>query len=199
MPPPSTKFIRDALTDAFDADHPAATILLARKLLEAEPEDAMAWTRLGKMLGDLANYGEAERALETALKFSTKSNRYIVYSYLGHACRWRGDYEGAAKWYRMVSDLKPDDTCGYVFLGAALARQGKLAEAEEVQRSATRCKEGCIDEAYHNLGLVLRGQGRLDEACKCFEKAIELDPKFDDAKEALADVRAAISYQKLFE
>lgn len=50
--------------------------------------------------------------------------------------------------------------------------------------------------AYLNLGLVLRGRGKLDEAYKCFEKAIELDPKYDSAKEALADVRAAIALQK---
>ena len=61
------------------------------------------------------------------------------------------------------------------------------------------CKEGCIYEAHHNLGLVLRGQGRLDEACKCFEKAIELDPEYDAAKEALTDVLAAIACQKSFE
>jgi tetratricopeptide (TPR) repeat protein len=198
MPPPTTKFIRDALVDAFDAEHPATSVVLARKLLERESEDAMAWTRLGCMLGEIANWVEAERALQAALRFSKDSKRYIVYTYLGHICKWQGDYEGAAKWYRMVVDLKPDDTCGYAFLGAALARQGKLAEAEEVHRSATRCNEGCIDEAYHNLGLVLRGQGRFEEAITCFEKAIELDPKYAAAKEALADVRSAVAYQAKF-
>lgn len=199
MEPPTTKFIRDALTDAFDADHPATTVVLARKLLEVEPDDAMAWTRLGKALGQFINYEEAKRALETALEYSSASKRYIVYSYMGHICKWRGDYAGAATWYRQVTELKPDDAGGYIFLGAALARQGKLAEAEETHRSGTTCKEGCIDEAYHNLGLVLRAQGRFDEAGTCFEKAIEIDPEYDAAKEALADVRAAIAYQKSFE
>lgn len=50
------------------------------------------------------------------------------------------------------------------------------------------CPEGCIDEAYHNLGLILRAQGRLREAADCFRRAIELDPEYDNAKEALDDV-----------
>ena len=43
------------------------------------------------------------------------------------------------------------------------ARQGKLVQAEATHRRATQCSHGQIDEAYHNLGLVLRGQGRLGE------------------------------------
>lgn len=146
MEHPSTKFISDALIDEFDMKHPAATVVLARKLLEIEPENANALTRLGHALGLLANYDEAERALQTALKYSSKSRRYIIYGYMGLLCRRRGDYDGAVKWNRIVIELKPDDTGGYVFLGAVLARQGKLAEAEDAHRSATKCKEGCIDE-----------------------------------------------------
>ena len=131
MERPTTKFIRDALTDAFDVDHPATTVVLARKLLELEPENATAWTHLGHVLGLLANYDEADRALQAALKYSSKSRRYIVYGYMGIFCRQRGDYEGAAKWHRQVIELKPDDAGGYIFLGAALARQGRLAEAEQ--------------------------------------------------------------------
>ena len=70
-----------------------------------------------------------------------------------------------------------------------------LSEAEHVHRKATICEKGCIDEAYHNLGLVLRGQGKLEEALQCFEKAIAIDPDYKEAKHALADVKAAIGYR----
>jgi tetratricopeptide (TPR) repeat protein len=191
--------LRKALTDAFDAEQPATTIALAQKLLASEPEMGSAWTRLGYMLGEVANYHEAENALQNALKVSPRSKHSLIYGYLGHFCKQRGDHEGAVKWYRLITDLEPDDAEGYVFLGCALAVQGKLIEAEQAHRFATTRNEGCIDEAHHNLGLVLRGQGRLDEAVECFEKALQLDPKYDEAKKALADVRAAIAYQKSFE
>ena len=199
MEPPTTKFIQDALTDACDLQHPATTVVLARRLLEVDPEDGITWLCLGYALGWLANYDEAEVAFQNALKNSRESIHYVVYDDMGHACRQRGDYEGAARCYRMAIGLKPDEAASYIFLGRVLREQGKLAEAEDVNRSATMCSEGPIDEAHYSLGYALRCQGRLAEACKCFEKAIELDPKYDVAKEALADVRAAIDYQKSFE
>ena len=56
------------------------------------------------------------------------------------------------------------------------------------------CSEGhWIDEAYYNLGLVLRCQGRLSEAADCFRKALELSPTtYGVATEALQDVENAL-------
>jgi tetratricopeptide (TPR) repeat protein len=50
-----------------------------------------------------------------------------------------------------------------------------------------------IDEAYHNLGLVLRGQDRLVEAAECFRKAIELCADYPEAIEALQDVESVLT------
>jgi tetratricopeptide (TPR) repeat protein len=196
---PTTESIREALADSWRAEQPATTIVLARHLLRSEPESGWNWARLGFALGNTANYHEAEEALKTALKVSPESKQHIIYGYLGHFCKQRGDNEGAIKWYQLYIDKMPDDASGYIFLGCVLAVQGRLVEAEATHRFAVTRKEGCIDEAYHNLGLVLRAQGRLEEAADCFEKAVTHDPKYDDAKEALADVRAAIAYQKDFE
>jgi tetratricopeptide (TPR) repeat protein len=199
MENPSRTFIEDALTDAGRTEHPATAMVLARKLLQIDPEDGIAWLQLGKAMGYFSNYDEAERALQNALKYCKKSTHYLVYVCMGHMYKWRGDYEGAVRSYRVALDLTPHDADMYTYLGSTLQKQGKLAEAEELHRTGTECKEGCIDEAYHFLGLALRCLGRLDEASRCFEKAIELDPDYGDAKEALADVRAAIAYQRSFE
>ena len=187
------------MTAASRAEHLAAMVVLARKLLEIDPQDGITWLYLGSALCALANYDEAELALQNALKYSKNSIHYIAYHHMGQACERRGDYEAAVRRYRMAIDLRPHDAGEYIFLGAILATQGRLAEAEEVNRSATACSEGPIDEAHYSLGYALRCQGRLDEACQCFEKAIELDPEYDAAKEALADVRAAIAYRNSFE
>ena len=111
---------------------------------------------------------------------------------MGHLYRYRGDYHQAETWYQKAIDSDPTEATGYIYLGAALARQGKLREAEAAHRAGTRCEEGCIDEAYHNLGLVLRGQGRLREARESFEKAVEMDPEYADALAALDDVNLAL-------
>jgi tetratricopeptide (TPR) repeat protein len=199
MERPSRRFIEDALTDAGCEKHPATAVVLARELVRIDPEDGIAWLQLGKALGYLSNYGEAERAFQNALKYCKESTHYLVYVCKGHTCKRRGDYEGAVTSYRVALDLMPHDADMYTFLGSTLQQLGKLAEAEELHRVGTECKEGCIDEAYHFRGLALRCQGRLEEARECFEKATELDPDYSDAKEALTDVRAAIDYQKSFE
>ena len=98
--------------------------------------------------------------------------------------------------YQKAIDEDPDEAGSYIFLGAVQARQGKLELAEQTHRRATQCPSGLIDEAYHNLGLVLRGQGRLAEAAECFRKAIELCPDYPDAIEALQDVESAMTLSR---
>jgi hypothetical protein len=46
--------------------------------------------------------------------------------------------------------------------------------------------EGCIDEAWLNLGFVLRAQGRYFEALECFRRVLALEA--DDATAAAAVV-----------
>lgn len=48
--------------------------------------------------------------------------------------------------------------------------------------------------AYLNLGLDLRAQNRLAEAKECFVRAIELDPEYGSAREALEEVEKALAH-----
>jgi tetratricopeptide (TPR) repeat protein len=111
---------------------------------------------------------------------------------MGHLFRESGDYEQAAGWYRQAIEACPEDATSHIFLGAMLARQGRLHDAAEAHRTATTCDEGCIDEAYLNLGLVLRALGRFTEAADCFREALRLDPEYREARRALRDVEQCI-------
>jgi len=48
------------------------------------------------------------------------------------------------------------------------------------------------DEAWHNLGLILRAQDRLAESADCFERALAIDCNYTAAQDALADVTLAM-------
>ena len=111
---------------------------------------------------------------------------------MGALERYRGDFAASEDWYRQAIKLNPEDATGYVFLGAAQARQGKLKEAEATHREGIGCSDDAVDESFHNLGLVLRGQGRLEEVAECFRAAIKIDPEYDVAVEALEDVETAM-------
>jgi tetratricopeptide (TPR) repeat protein len=82
-----------------------------------------------------------------------------------------------------------------VYFGAVLARSGRLRDAEGVHRRATGCRAGCIDEAFLNLGLVLRAQERFEEAAGCLREALRRGPQYRAAREALRDVERCRRWQ----
>jgi tetratricopeptide (TPR) repeat protein len=169
--------------------------LLARRHLALFPDDGPAWLILGSELVVVARYEEAEEALHKAIEFCPREKLWIPFSDMGHLFKAAGEFDQAAAWYRKAIDAAPDDATGYIFFGCVLAKQGRLVEAEEAHRAAIRCREGCLDEAYLNLGFVLRARERFREAAECFREAIARDPKYRAAHRALRDVERCLALQ----
>ncbi len=182
------------LRAAHKADLPALTVAQARLFLSEYPECGPAWKILGSALTELACHSEAEQALKRALSLCPPDKFWIPLSEMGHLYKARGEYKTAAAWYRQAIEAVPEEAGSYIHLGGVLAKSGRLKEAEAAHRAAVCCQQGCQDEAYLNLGLVLRAQERYDEAAECFERAIELDPKYAAARKALRDVRQTIKF-----
>jgi Flp pilus assembly protein TadD len=65
-------------------------------------------------------------------------------------------------------------------LGLALAAQGRLGEAINAHRQATRL-DPKLAQAHTNLGLALAAKGRLGEAINAHRQALRLDPKMAGA------------------
>lgn len=172
----------------------ALTIRYARRYLADYPDHGPGWLLLGIALVELARYEEAEQALAKAIEHCPPEKRQIPLSHLGHLFRESGDYDQATVWYRRAIAADPADATYHIYLGAVLAKQGRLHEAEEAHRAAVDCAEGCIDEAYLNLGLVLRAQERFHDAADCFREAIHLDPEYRAARRALRDVEQCIKW-----
>ncbi len=140
-----------------------------------------------------SRYDEAEEALATALELCPADRRRLPLTEMGYLEAQRGDFERAAGWYRKAIEAEPTHSASYIFLGAILGQQGRLREAEEVHRMAIEtCYEGCLDEAFLNLGLVLRAQERFEEAAEYFREAIRLDPADRHARRALRDVERCL-------
>lgn len=179
--------IRDEIRSAYLSDRVSTCEALAKIWLANNPDDIWVVHMLAEALYQMARYDESLKLYHEAL-IRFPDRRWGIYNQLGHLYRYRGELDQAAVWYKKAIDDDPDEASSYIFLGAVKARQGKLTEAEEIHRQATTCKEGLIEEAYHNLGLVLRGQSRLEEAAACFRHALEIDPKYNEAMEALEDI-----------
>jgi tetratricopeptide (TPR) repeat protein len=173
-------------------DQAATTVLLASRWLRSHPDDIWVIYAYAEMLYKMTRYEESIRVYLDAIE-RFEELRWGLYNQMGQLHRYRGDLAVAESWYQKAIAEDPDEAASYIFLGAVQAVQGKLAQAEATHRRATQCPNGLVDEAYHNLGLVLRGQDRLAEAADCFRKAIELCPDYENAIEALQDVEAALA------
>ncbi|MCU0863345.1 MAG: tetratricopeptide repeat protein [Planctomycetes bacterium] len=175
------------------ADMVASTVLLAQEVLRRRPRRGGTWNQLGDNLRALGNYATAERALRRALRLAPDEVRHWVMGRLGLLYEQRGDTAAAIRWFRKAIAAAPWEASWRIHLGGLLARRGRLAAAAECHRRATRCREGCIDEAWLNLGLVRRGQHRFREAARCFRKALELSQHYPEAKLGLRDVEYAMT------
>lgn len=140
-------------------------------------------------------YSKARVALRRLENLGRDENPYLV------CVRWAeyyyaiGDVKRAERWYRKAVGAAP---AALVFLGAVLARQGRLAQAKRCHRQATLAREDdrlARDEAYFNLGLIFRAERRYREALANIDRAITLDPKYTAALEAQNDVAAALKVE----
>ena len=183
-----------ALKTASDDDQFATVVVIAREILTHKPNDALTLLRLGRALAATARYGEAESTLYKSLELCRSQNKHVVYVELGNLFQYQGANHTAAEWFQKAVNKKPDDSDACIFLGAALARDGRLEEAEAAHRMATQCSEGCIDEAYLNLALVLLARERYQEARACLERSLEIDPDYKEARSCLDDIIKTIKF-----
>ena len=89
---------------------------------------------------------------------------------LGTALLKTGMLDDAAREFRRVLQLHPDDIAARSCLGGILARKGDWVNAEVELRIATASIEANY-AAWHNLGYVLERLGRLDEALAALDEA----------------------------
>ena len=179
----------EAIQSAYHSDHVATVVRLAEPWLMNHPDDLPVTCWYAESLFRMADYGKASSVLESALEsFDKLGAKHFLYLTFGALERYRGCYSESEEWYREAIKTRPSYADPYIFLASALAKQGKLADAEHILRKAINCKNGAVDEAYYNLGLVLRGQGRFTESSDCLRSALGLDPDYEAANNALADL-----------
>jgi tetratricopeptide (TPR) repeat protein len=183
--------------EAIDAGHSAMAVLLLKRFLNDFPDFCFGWYFLSSEFINIHRYDEAEEALTQAIAFASEESRRNLLGQMGHLFREQGNYDRAAHWYREAIDAAPHNASAYVYLGALFAVQGRLTDAETIHRKAITCSDGCIDEAYYNLGLILRAQERFVEAGDCFREALRLTPNDRIAKQALRDAERCLRFADL--
>ncbi|HET9783715.1 MAG TPA: tetratricopeptide repeat protein [Terriglobales bacterium] len=114
-----------------------------------------------------------------------------AYTFRGWAYSFQGNYQQAIEECLQAIALDPDFGNPYNDIGAYLIEQGKLDEAVEwLEKAAVAPRYDSPFFAYFNLGRVYERMGKLDRAERCFSRALEINPGYAPARQALRRLRA---------
>jgi len=109
---------------------------------------------------------------------------------LGQALIAAGHLPAAVAEFERALDLRPDFNETRAALaeteerwGASLEQAGQTAAALDHYRHAVGMAPSA--ETQNHVGVLLAKRGELDEAIRCFQAALALDPKFQNAQNNL--------------
>jgi tetratricopeptide (TPR) repeat protein len=119
-----------------------------------------------------------------------------------------GQFQEAAREYRLVLDAAPTDASVWRLLGAALHALGNLGEAERCYLQALDLMPN-LAEVHCNLGVIQMARGRIDDAIASYRRALEINPAFSEPsnnlglalieqgkpEEAIASFRDAVRFK----
>jgi len=152
---------------------------------EIAPRNISATTSLAAAVAGRGMDGAAMELYKQALAIQPefwRANVNLAYLYYAH-----GDFADAAQFFARACDSDPTDGDQFLYLGMALLRMGRLAEAEKAVRMALMVRSQ--GKNYHlGLGMVLIHEGRLSEAREEILQEVSEDPQNSAAKDLLDKV-----------
>jgi tetratricopeptide (TPR) repeat protein len=178
--------VREGAVVAYREEREAVVIELLAPYLQSNPHDAYAWFMYGDALRVVGRSSESEKALLQALELETSKRTYIC-SRIASLYSEMGRHADAERYYAEVTSDPAWQSHGWAWIlrGGNLAALGNFTLAEECHRKAIEVGDCDVDEAWLNVGLVLRAQRRYAEAIDAIRRSIEIDPSSDMARKAL--------------
>jgi protein O-mannosyl-transferase len=179
-----------AAADIERNDFPAAEVH-ARAALAIAPQNVTAHVHLAAALAQTGSKQEAMKLLHEALAIDPTSSAANIN--LGGLLADLHD-PGAEAQLRRAITLSPDDPSPYQNLGTLLASQNRLDEALKNLAIARQLAPGDVRVAT-NYAIVRAAQGNRAEAVEELRRALQIDPNFAPARQALLDLGENLSDQ----
>lgn len=175
-----------AQIEAEAAGHHGYARFLTELHLRAQPLHLPAMLAYAHHQISFGQYADAQRMLAKAQAQAEGMQAALVCLQEGHLLHAQGQFAAAEVTYLAAQELEPDDAHGFTFAAASAFQRGDVARAIELGQLASRCREGCLDEAWADLAGYYLAVRRLDEAEECCQLAHAVDPE-SGAAHVLAD------------
>jgi len=193
--PPTAESLAELLALAkshFSEGRQSAAAEVLSAYLRYRPDDIEARFDHGECLRILSRNKQSEDEFLFVAKAGEKYSRRVVHSRLGMLYDgWGKRGLSEAHWEQACAS---DDAPGWAWImrGANLAEMEDFPNAEACYRKALDCEDCDKDEAYLNLGYVLRAQKNYIDAEAAFARALEITPDYADAIEGLQSLEGVL-------
>jgi len=174
-------------------------IKLWEKTSSQSPQNPMVWYMLGNAFLDQSLYLDAQTAYLKGL--SLDNDRFFIHTRLGMTLYHMGDIQQSMSELNKVLMMYPQDKEASWYLGKIFTDYGDFTQAETYYLKAFSQDPKHPDikkdilEFYIKKGSFFVSHGLFDEAIASFEKAIELDPDYEPAKNNLSKLKALLQDQ----
>jgi protein O-GlcNAc transferase len=145
-----------------------------RSGLDSDPHDAICYSNLGYVLGELGRSAESQQMLLKAVELNPAD--FDALYMLGNLARARGEWLEAIALYRAALSINADFEICRRDLGISLAQTGQYREARDMLEPGTGFAPDTAD-LYFFRGNVHLATGELEEAMANFRQAAELQPR----------------------
>lgn len=137
------------------------------------------------MLNDFKNIV----ATEKSIKSKSDIDAWTAYR-IGEAFQAQNDYAGAVNYFALAVKAEQYNLDYNFKLATAQIFNGNVKEAERLYRFVI-AENPTYQKAWNNLGVLLAGKAKYDEAELCLLKAVALDPDYTLSRIKLAELYIA--------
>jgi tetratricopeptide (TPR) repeat protein len=117
-----------------------------------------------------------------------------AHTFLGWALSWQGDIDGAIRECKRAIEVDPEFGNPYNDIGAYLIEQERYDEAIPWLERATEARRYEPRHFPHyNLGRAYLGKEMYSNAMRCFQEALQIEPRYSLARQALASLRRMVN------
>src|SRR5271169_4211419 len=138
--------------------------------------------------------GDYDRAVELYLGSLALHPTAEAHTFLGWTYHFQGKIEEAIAECKRAIEVDPDFGNPYNDIGAYLIDLNRFDEAIPwLERAITAKRYEPRHFPYFNLGRAYLGKEMYARAMKCFQEALEVEPRYSLARQALASLRRMVN------